>query len=281
MSEVVVPSGLLRVRQTVRSLGRPGDFLCCGFWNEELPADVEGVYTSYVAVWILRGRVRLRDWRGQVHRLGPGDLLQRVPGRWHASTVEPGPYGECWLEAGGAVAELIARTGLVDLERPLLRPGLDLRLLRRIDDYHRALTACPESELARRAVELQALIGELVALDRRHAGPDPRAALVDEACRLLRDERAPRAAIERLCKARGIGSERFRKLFAARMGCPPTTWRNRCRIDRARELLLTSDATVREIADRLGWASTPSFSLFFKAEVGVAPADYRARRRPT
>src|SRR4051812_50134301 len=79
MSDVVVPSGLLRVRQTVRSLGRPGDFLCCGFWNEELPADVEGVYSSYVAVWILRGRVRLRDWRGQVHRLGAGGPPPRGP----------------------------------------------------------------------------------------------------------------------------------------------------------------------------------------------------------
>ncbi len=275
----IVPSGLLKIRQTVRSLGAPGEMLSCGFWNEEQPGDVEGTYSSYVAVWILRGGLALTDWTGTTHRLGAGDVMQRIPGRRHTSIIQPGPYGECWIEAGGAFAAMLARVGVVDLDRPVLRPGVDLALVRRVDQLHQALRTCSDHELPRRAVELQAILVELYAMDRMGATADPHAALIDDACRVLRDESGGRAALDRLCRQHGLGFERFRKLFTARMRCAPAAYRNRCRLDRARELLLAGDLPVKEIADRLGWSSVPSFSLAFKSAVGLSPAHYRARRR--
>ncbi|MBA3846065.1 MAG: helix-turn-helix transcriptional regulator [Planctomycetes bacterium] len=275
-----VPSGLLRIRQTVRSLGAPGDVMSCGFWNEEQPGDVvDAAYPSYVAVWILRGGVILKDWTGTTHRLGAGDLFQRPPGRRHTSLVQPGPYGECWLEIGGSFAELVSRLGVIDLDRAVLRPGVDLALVRRVDQFHQSLGACAEHELPRYAVELQAILAELYAMDRTGVAADPHAALIDDACRVLRDESGGRAALDRLCRQHGLGFERFRKLFTARMRCAPAAYRNRCRLDRARELLLAGDLPVKDIADRLGWTSVPSFSLAFKAAVGLSPAHYRARRR--
>lgn len=47
----------------------------------------------------------------------------------------------------------------------------------------------------------------------------------------------------------------------------------------ARRLLLYSDLTAAEIADRLGFADPAYFARFFRREAGAAPTSYRTDRR--
>jgi AraC family transcriptional activator of pobA len=47
----------------------------------------------------------------------------------------------------------------------------------------------------------------------------------------------------------------------------------------AKRLLLYSDLTVAEVADRLGFGDPAYFSRFFRREAGSAPAAYRAQKR--
>nr|MBA2481572.1 helix-turn-helix transcriptional regulator [Planctomycetota bacterium] len=88
---------------------------------------------------------------------------------------------------------------------------------------------------------------------------------------------APRERLERIARAHGLGWERFRKVFARRVGCSPGAYRVRCRIDRARELLLHSDLSVAAIAADLGYASVTSFTAQFRALVGNPPGRFRGR----
>ena len=52
-----------------------------------------------------------------------------------------------------------------------------------------------------------------------------------------------------------------------------------CRINRAKELLVTTPLPVTEVCDRVGFKSLGSFSSLFRRLTGESPAAYRAKRR--
>ena len=67
----------------------------------------------------------------------------------------------------------------------------------------------------------------------------------------------------------------FLRLFKETTGVTPMEYRNRIRIEHAKELLENSYASVSEIGELLGYTSAAYFSDVFKRAVGVSPAAYR------
>ena len=64
---------------------------------------------------------------------------------------------------------------------------------------------------------------------------------------------------------------RFRKLF----GISPRGLLVRLQVDRAKELLLTSDLSIKEIAFELGYTWQQDFTRAFKKCVGMGPSQWR------
>lgn len=269
-----VPLALLRDESCYRTFGAHGSRIGCGFWTaRRAHAEVDVTYPYFALGWVLRGTCRYADASGE-RRLGAGDVYLRFP-RWRHSTVyDDRHYAECWLDLGGELARWPELAALGDRSRPVLSPGVDLTLVRRVDRALAELRAAPESRVGACAIELAAITAELARLDRR-AQPDPHEALIEQARALLEQGPAPRWRLERLARAHGLGYERLRKLFAARVGCPPAAYAARRRLDRARELLLSTGLPVREIAQRVGFASAATFSLRFRAHVGASPGRFR------
>ena len=52
------------------------------------------------------------------------------------------------------------------------------------------------------------------------------------------------------------------------------------RIENGRDLLKTTDLTVQDVADKVGYKDTAYFSRVFKAKVGLTPTDYKKMVRP-
>jgi len=85
-----------------------------------------------------------------------------------------------------------------------------------------------------------------------------------------------RLPLRRIARASGLSVSHFIRRFRAVFGETPHRFRIRARARQARELLLTTDASVTEISLRLGSSSLGSFSTRFAREVGVPPSRYRA-----
>ena len=73
--------------------------------------------------------------------------------------------------------------------------------------------------------------------------------------------------------SRRVLEKRFRSLFQS----SPYDEVLRCRLERARELLLNTDLKVEEIAQLCGYDSGSNFSIFFSERSGVSPKDFRSR----
>ena len=66
-------------------------------------------------------------------------------------------------------------------------------------------------------------------------------------------------------------------LFRAALGVPPHAYLTNLRLERAKELLIDSDASVAQIGATVGFSDQNYFSRFFKNRVGLSPTEYRLR----
>jgi AraC-like DNA-binding protein len=85
--------------------------------------------------------------------------------------------------------------------------------------------------------------------------------------------------IDRLASRSGLSAFHFIRRFRAAFGETPHRYLRQRRLDRAKELLVTTPLPVTEICDQIGFRSLGSFSSLFRRQTGETPAEYRAKRR--
>lgn len=155
------------------------------------------------------------------------------------------------------------------------------RLVWRLTTHHRsgeplgsAYSGAVSRTIVNRVMKLQ------LADEARHRGC---VGLDREACRLvetlvdsnLQDPPSVAAMASKI----GIGTTRFVREFKTAFEATPHQYIQRRRLQRARELLVTSDAPLTSIALDTGFASHAHFSTAFRAEAGVTPSGYRRASR--
>lgn len=197
--------------------------------------------------------------------------------RWDRPTdelhlyVEPAFLDELGERAGAPGPRPIARFAFEDpLLRQLARALLDDRL-----------QGGPGGALYRDS------IAETVGLRLLHAhctsGTGPRVGgLAPGRLRRVRDlveaELHRDIGLEELAAAAGLSRAHFARAFRAATGETPYAYLRARRVERARRLLVDSDATICEVASATGFATQSHFGRVFRAATGVAPSAYRRAR---
>lgn len=82
-------------------------------------------------------------------------------------------------------------------------------------------------------------------------------------------------SIETLADAAGMGVHAFPRAFARQFGMTPYQYVLQRRLERARELLVSTDLPIVEIALICGFSSQSHLSAAFRQRVGHSPAAYR------
>jgi AraC family transcriptional regulator, regulatory protein of adaptative response / methylphosphotriester-DNA alkyltransferase methyltransferase len=106
-----------------------------------------------------------------------------------------------------------------------------------------------------------------------------RRSLLEDAKAIVEREYASELSLDEI--ARRVASSR-RQLQRAYAEVGRTTFRDhltRVRMDKAAEMLVQRDLTVREVAYRVGYRQPAQFAKTFRRYLGVAPSDFRARQR--
>ncbi|WP_445504089.1 helix-turn-helix domain-containing protein [Microvirga sp. G4-2] len=71
----------------------------------------------------------------------------------------------------------------------------------------------------------------------------------------------------------------FARAFKASMGVPPHRYQMMLRIERAKELLASTDFSITEIAHTCGFASSQHMATVFRYSVSTTPTEYRRQSR--
>ena len=145
------------------------------------------------------------------------------------------------------------------------------------------LSETPEGVLLTRGLFLRLL----VTLARRYACREPHPgdvpfssaseATVSAAVRYLDEHFTESLRVEQVAASVFLSADRFTEVFARTMGRTPRDYIRHLRIERARVLLTTTDASISEVGQQSGFGEAAYFTRVFRAATGLAPRAYRTR----
>ncbi|MDX2213128.1 MAG: AraC family transcriptional regulator [Oculatellaceae cyanobacterium bins.114] len=82
-------------------------------------------------------------------------------------------------------------------------------------------------------------------------------------------------ALSEIAGVLNLSQYHFCRLFKQSIGVAPHQYLTCCRIDRAKQLLLTTQQTITEIAFAVGFSNHSSFTRLFRRSVGMTPKEFR------
>ena len=87
-------------------------------------------------------------------------------------------------------------------------------------------------------------------------------------------------AIPHMAEKAGMPVRTFTRRFRQALGLTPNQYLQDLRIENGRDLLKTTDLSIQDVAENVGYKDTAYFSRVFKAKVGLTPSDYKKMVRP-
>ncbi len=98
---------------------------------------------------------------------------------------------------------------------------------------------------------------------------------VRKSIRLMSESLGAEIALDDIARQAGLSRPHFYKLFRAQTGVTPNLYLNTLLMEKALDSLVTSESSMADIADGLGFSSQSAFTRFFAGNVGMAPTEYR------
>ena len=99
--------------------------------------------------------------------------------------------------------------------------------------------------------------------------------LVDSAARYLREHVYHRISVTELANMAGLSASHFSALFKRYVGIPVMQYQTQLRMASARELLDTTNRSVEQIAEAVGYEDSFYFARQFRKIHGTSPSVYR------
>ena len=99
---------------------------------------------------------------------------------------------------------------------------------------------------------------------------------IERGIKYLENDDEQRLSLDEVAKLCFVTPAYFRRAFRKSSGMSPLEYRNKRKIERAKELLDSTELSIADVADALGYENPSYFCRVFKRDVGVAPTLYRS-----
>ncbi len=212
----------------------------------------------------------------------PGDMFLLFPGEWHTyHPLKNVGWKQYWIGFKGKNIDERVKAGFLSPEKPIYHVGLSVEIQSLYEDaYKIALKEAAYSQQTLAGI-VNYLIGTMYSLERNIElnKNSQHVHIVNRAQMLIRELLEKPVSIQDISQQLGVSYSNLRKLFKEYTGLAPALYQHELKLQRAKELLSTSDTSIKEIAYRLNFESPDYFSSKFKAKTGLKPSEYRAMNR--
>lgn len=211
-----------------------------------------------------------------------GDMFLLFPGEWHSyhpSATEG--WKSYWIGFKGRNVDDRVKAGFLSPEHPIYHVGYSSDIIR----LYKEAYAVAIEEAAYHQQTLAGIVNHLVGLmyslqrniilgrDQGHVEMISRARL------RIRESLEENLTIQQIADEMSISYSNFRKLFKEFTGIAPSMYQQELRLQRAKELLATTNLSIKEIAYRLNFESPDYFSSKFKIKTGDKPSEFRNKMK--
>lgn len=211
----------------------------------------------------------------------PGSLLVIRPGVWHRYKPdrETG-WHEHYIGFNGDSASHFLNQSVFAKKQPIINCGFRQEL---VDTYQKVFDLVQEETPGYQQVcsgLVLKLLGYVVAFKKQQKfSGKPIEKTIQQIRLYIHDNVEEDIDLAQVAEQHQIGYSYFRKMFKKYTGVSPHQYQLGLKVLRARELLLTTDKSIKEIGYKLGFSSIYYFSRFFKEKMGLNPSDLRNGNR--
>ena len=237
------------------------------------------ILPEYQLLYIIDGKGVFHSRTVPEAKLRAGDFFLLFPGEWH-SYHPTGPKGwtKYWIGFKGDNMDNRVRAGFLSPQKPIYHVGYSNAVETLYKRAYEAAIAEEAYSQQLMAGMVNHLIGMMYSLERNIELRSRNQSHVDmnaKAQLRIREALESSLTIQQVAEEMGVSYSNFRKLFKEHTGLSPATYQQDLRLMRAKELLSTTDLSIKEIAYRLNFDSPDYFSAKFKSKTGQKPSDLR------
>ena len=231
-------------------------------------------FGHWAIVYIAEGSGTYQVNEGDVQPVQAGSLFFFFPGAaFHYGPESGGTWDEYYFTIEGSRIEEWLGSWLERTDRAR-QVGVEDVYLHRMERIFQLMDSSVPSDLDRAALQLESLLFEFILGARTLQGTG-RAGAAEKLMEDLTQSVYERFDPEQVCERHHISMSTLRRLVRKSSGYPLNEHVHRLKIAEAKNRLLNTDDTVKEIADLFGYTDVFYFSRLFKKYTGVSPREYR------
>lgn len=236
---------------------------------------------EYQMLYVTQGKGVFESEHQPKTELHAGDLFILFPQEWHSYRPQSQTGWNCyWIGFKGRNMDDRVRANFLSPAHPIYHIGYSDSIIRLYEEAFRSAMQEKAYYQQLLAGVTNHLIGMMYALEKnfRLAEGDitnEHIERINLARDIMRKEVESDVTIQDIAKRVGMSYSTFRKLFKEYSGISPALYQQELKLQRAKELLTTTDLIIKEIAYRLDFESPDYFSHKFRQKTGLKPSEFR------
>jgi len=225
--------------------------------------------------YITRGEGILETKSGE-YVVKEGSVIILTPGLWHRyKPLSPG-WKEHYIGFNGTFTNHIFANDFFSANEPFVQIGYNERLLQ---SFHEIFSHVSTEKAGYQQICSGLVIYILSTIISIKKNENFEGKLIEQtiqrACLTIRESIDQNINIQKLAFDLNIDYSLFRKMFKVYTGISPGQYHLSLRIRQAKDLLINTDLSIKEISYRLGFESIYYFSRIFKSKTGINPTEYK------
>ncbi|TVY09031.1 helix-turn-helix domain-containing protein [Paenibacillus cremeus] len=231
-------------------------------------------FQHFAVVYIADGAGTYRVNHGETQQVRRGSLFFFYPDAVFDYGPQPGgSWDEYYFTIEGPRIGEWLRSWLIEPDR-VKDVEIDDAQQSKIDRIFHLMDSGHPNNMDRAALLLESLLYEFML----SSGALPNTIKTDHVTKLMEDLSGSiygHFDAQKLCKRHHISFSTLRRITQKYSGYPLNEYIHRMKIAEAKNILLNTETSVKELADALGFKDVFYFSRLFKKYVGVSPLNFR------
>ncbi|MEZ5104818.1 MAG: AraC family transcriptional regulator [Draconibacterium sp.] len=209
--------------------------------------------------------------------LRQGSIFFTFPGVWHRykPNIKTG-WTENYIGFDGKLAKKLITDPRFNSKEPVFNFGVREEFL---DTFFKIFDLVRKEQPGYQQIAsgmVIKLLGYIISFEKQKGFSGKPISRVIESIRFeMKQNMEKELDLKDLAKQHNVSYSFFRKMFKKYTGVSPGQYHLQLRITRAKELLISTGKSVKEISYELGFQSIYYFSNMFKKKEGMTPTDFR------
>lgn len=238
------------------------------------------VIDEYQMLYIAEGRGTLTTASCREMQIKEGDIFLLFPGEWHTySPDRETGWKEYWIGFKGINMDSRVAEGFFQKENPLYYIGYNETA---VSLYREAIHVAQSQEKYFQQL-LAGIVNHLLGVVfstheniRLRASSSPK--LIDKARAFMQEKIESEIEMPEVAEYLNISYSSFRHIFKQYTGIAPSQYYINLKIQKAKEMLRSTSASIKEISWYLHFDTPEYFTKIFKKKTGMSPSQFRAQQ---